>query len=135
MQWTAEPGFRECGPEDDLSATLASTYDARVELEPSLSSRLQGPFSTEQWPTGTVLTAVSEGETSVVIAERDSVLSCCIDLRNPQGADLNVFTWSVGDLVLTEITPSTEPQLLDYFRSPGEPLERAEEGSAIVPRR
>ena len=78
---------------------------------------------------------MSEGETSVVIAERDSVLSCCIDLRNPQGADLNVFTWSVGDLVLTEITPSTEPQLLDYFRSPGEPLERAEEGSAIVPRR
>ena len=40
---------------------------------------------------------------------------CCVDLALSEESDLNVFTWPVGDYMLTEITPLDEPRLLDYF--------------------
>ena len=30
-------------------------------------------------------------------------------------SELNLFTWQLGDLVLTEITPLDEPRLLGFF--------------------
>jgi len=34
----------------------------------------------------------------------------------PEDSGLQMFHWKVGELVLTEITPLQEPQLLQYFQ-------------------
>ena len=36
-------------------------------------------------------------------------------LAIPEDSDLNLFTWQVGDLVLTELTTRAEPSLLGFF--------------------
>ena len=112
--WTSDPGLRTCDTDDDVAGLLASALDQDVELDAEANGLLQGPFSDESWPTGTILAGLSDGQASVLIAERDEVVTCCLDLEAPAG-DLNVYSWPVGDVVLTEITPHTEPRLLGLF--------------------
>jgi hypothetical protein len=109
------PSLMACGAADRLDSRLASTYGEHVKLKASAAGVLHGPFSSKEWPTGTILTGFPEDRTAVLVAERISTLDCCLSPRLSQESGLNLFTWQVGDLVLAEITPLEEPKLLDCF--------------------
>jgi len=125
QMWTSDPGWRGCSLGEDVSSKFAGTYQQRIELEPEAAGILQGPFSSEQWPTGMILAGLAQGRTSIVVAERDSVQACCVDLQSAADTELNVFTWGIGDVVLTEITPLAEPGLLHLFAAYRAPEQRA----------
>jgi len=103
-----------CGPDDDLGATLAAAYGESVTLRPEASQMLSGPFASARWPTGTILRGAGDNP-AVLIAERDTTHRCCVLFELSEESELNLFTWQLGDLVLTEITPLDEPRLLGYF--------------------
>ena len=63
----------------------------------------------------TIFTGSSEDVTSVLVADRDTTLDCCVRMRLAADSGLNVFSWSLGDLALTEITQHVEPRLLPFF--------------------
>jgi hypothetical protein len=88
-----------------------------VCLKPDAAELLAGPFSSAEWPTGTLWTGPVEDGSPVLVADLDATHACCLALELPAGSPLNVFTWRVADLTLTEITPSREPRLLDCFES------------------
>lgn len=100
-----------CGEGDHLTELLENTYGPGVQLAPGAAQRLHGPFGSEEWPTGTILTGTIDGQMSLLIFESDRVLSCCADLQIPSESGLNAFTWFVGDVAYTEITPLEEPRL------------------------
>ena len=106
-----------CGEVDRLDHKLAAAYGEDVRLKPSAAGMLHGPYSSKEWPTGTVLAGFPEATTAVLVAERDATLSCCLDPYLAPESGLNSFTWRFGDIVVTEITPLEEPPLLDYFES------------------
>jgi hypothetical protein len=103
-----------CGPEDDLGATLAAAYGERVTVSPEASQMLHGPYGSSRWPTGSIYTG-SGANPSVLVAERDATHRCCVLFELSEQSELNLFTWQLGDLVLTEITPESEPSLLGFF--------------------
>ncbi len=105
-----------CDEQDRLAETLTRTYGEELQLEPGAAWMLRGPFSSPEWPTGTILTGVADEHTAVLVAERDSTLACCLRPELSEGSGLRMFTWRVGGLVLTEITPLGEPRLIDCFR-------------------
>lgn len=100
-----------CGEGDRLTELLEQTYGPGVRLAPGAAQRLHGPFGSVEWPTGTILTGTIDGQMSLLIFESDRVLSCCADLEVPRESGLNAFTWFVGDVAYTEITPLEEPRL------------------------
>lgn len=106
-----------CGEQDDLETTLASSHGESVRLTPEADRALYGPFSSSEWPTATVLTGYPGDATAVLIAESAATYSCCLRTELPEGCGLHVFTWQVGDLVLTEVTPLLEPRLLTLFEA------------------
>jgi hypothetical protein len=103
-----------CG-DDALTERLRATYGDDIALVPEAAGLLHGPFGSREWPTGTILTSTSDDLTSVVIADRETTLSCCMEVDIAESSGLNLFHWQVGDVVLTEITPHPEPRLLAYF--------------------
>lgn len=113
LAWSDEARPMACG--DELVAALDDTYGQRVALRPEAELVLHGPFASPEWPTGMILTAYPDEETAVLVAERDDTHRCCVLLQPPRERGLNVFTWRLGDLLLTEITPLPEPRLLDCF--------------------
>lgn len=104
-----------CSEADDLALQLAATYGGEIELRPDALGFLQGPFGSADLPTATILTGSSENHTSVLVAERGATLDCCLCMSLPPQSGLRMFTWQVGALVLTEITPLAEPRLLEFF--------------------
>jgi len=104
-----------CEENDELVARLRASYGPEVSLAAGASGLLHGPFASAEWPTATILTGSSEDLTTVLVAERDATLDCCVRLRLAESSGLNVFTWSVGDLALTEISPHDEPRFLQLF--------------------
>lgn len=108
-----------CPSPEELAAGLAATYQCCDDLivQPGAADVLEGPFDSTLWPGGTILTGDADGRTAVLIAERDTQHRCCVLPTLSEGSELEVFTWKVGDLVLTEVTPLSEPRLLDYFGS------------------
>jgi hypothetical protein len=104
-----------CGAGDFLAERLSETYGQPLALRPEAAGRLHGPFGSDEWPTGTIVTGTSEERTTVLVADRGETLDCCLRMRLSQGSGLKLFTWQVGDVVLTEITPLEEPRLLAYF--------------------
>ncbi len=104
-----------CPENDGLAESLRATYGSELELSPDAVGFLQGPFASADWPTATILTGFAEEHTSVLVAERDATLDCCLCMQLSEQSGLSVFTWKVGDLVLTEITPLSEPRLLQFF--------------------
>jgi len=104
-----------CGENDELLTRLRASYGPDVALRSEAAGLLHGPFASAEWPTGTILTASSENLTTVLVAERDATLDCCVRMRLAESSGLNVFTWSVGDLALTEISPHDEPRFLQLF--------------------
>jgi hypothetical protein len=104
-----------CGQGDDLAQRLSATYGQPLELRPEAAGLLHGPFGSQEWPTGTIVTGRAGGETSVLVADLGTTLECCVRMRLPEDSGLQLFTWQVGELVLTEITPSREPRLIAYF--------------------
>jgi hypothetical protein len=103
-----------CG-DDALNERLRATYGDEIALLPEADGLLHGPFGSREWPTGTILTSTSDELTSVVIAERETTLACCMEVELAESSGLRLFHWQVGDVVLTEITPHPEPRLLAYF--------------------
>ena len=104
-----------CSANDDLAERLVATYGSKIELRPDAVGFLQGPFASADWPTATILTGSTGEQTSVLVAERNATLDCCLCMNLPEQSGLRMFTWKVGELVLTEITPLAEPQLLELF--------------------
>jgi hypothetical protein len=104
-----------CGENDELLARLRASYGPEVALRSEAAGLLHGPFASVEWPTGTILTGTSEDLTTVLVAERNATLDCCVRMRLAESSGLNVFTWSVGDLALTEISPHDEPRFLQLF--------------------
>ena len=106
-----------CPSPEELAAGLAETYDCCRELRvsPHAAEVFEGPFDSTLWPGGTILTGAAEGQTAILIAELDTTHRCRVLPTLAQESGLQVFTWQVGDLVLTEVTPLSEPRLLDYF--------------------
>lgn len=104
-----------CDENDELLARLRASYGPDVALRSEAAGLLHGPFASAEWPTGTILTGTSEDLTTVLVAERDATLDCCVRMRLAESSGLNVFTWSVGDLALTEISPHDEPRFLQLF--------------------
>jgi hypothetical protein len=105
-----------CDDGDDLGARLAGIYGQPLELRPESAGLLHGPFGSDEWPTGTIVTGPAAGLTSVLVADRDATLACCVQMNLPDDSGLHLFTWQVGEVVLTEISPFAEPQLLHYFQ-------------------
>lgn len=113
--WTSDRNWNVCGSSDNLTDSLLASYGQELELKTEAANMLQGPFASQQWPTGTILTGFPDDETAVLIAESDSTHACCLEVALSDASDLRMFTRIVGDIVLTEITPLDEPRLLDYF--------------------
>lgn len=111
----ADRSLSVCGAGGELAGVIESSYGQRVNLRTEAEGRLQGPFASTQWPTGVILAGGSAEAPAVLVAERDSIHDCCLALQLPEDSHLKLFTWRVGDLVLTEITPLEEPRLLDSF--------------------
>jgi hypothetical protein len=104
-----------CDANDELLARLQASYGPDIALRSEAAGLLHGPFASAEWPTGTILTGTSEDLTTVLVAERDATLDCCVRMLLAESSGLNVFTWSVGDLALTEISPHDEPRFLQLF--------------------
>jgi hypothetical protein len=102
-----------CDEGDRLDERLEQTYGPGARLGPGAAGRLHGPFASPEWPTGTILTGSIGDQTSVLIAESDEALVCCTDIRVPEDSGLRVFTWRVGNVALTEVTPLGEPHLIE----------------------
>lgn len=115
VAWASDRSQRVCGIGDRLAGALLSNYGEDVQLRPGAEGRLQGPFGSSEWPTGMILTGSTDAVPAVLVAERHDQLTCCLNLELPPDSDLQVFTWRVGEMFLTEITPSAEPLLLDYI--------------------
>jgi hypothetical protein len=109
------PALQACGDEDRLAETLGATYGEEVRIRPGAAALLHGPFSSPEWPTGTILTGQADEQTAVIVAESHETLACCLSVELAEDSGLRFFTWRVGDLVLTEITPLEEPRLLEFF--------------------
>src|SRR6185503_15119432 len=106
-----------CGKSDFLAERLSETYGQPLALRPEAAGRLHGPFGSDEWPTATIVTGTSDGRTTVLVADRDETLACCVAIMQlPEDSGLNLITWQVGEVVLTEITPFAEPRLLTYFQ-------------------
>jgi hypothetical protein len=101
--------------DDEIVERLRATYGSNVDLRPDAAGFLQGPFASADLPTATIVTGFAGEHTSVVVAEQDTTLECCVCLILPEDSGLNLFRWQVGNVVLTEITPLEEPRLLEYF--------------------
>jgi len=106
-----------CPSPKGLADELSASYDCCEELrvDPNVTDLLEGPFDSAQWPGGTILTGRAGDSTAVLIADLDSTYRCCVRPQIPEEGELEVFTVRLGDLVLTEVTPLSEPHLLDYF--------------------
>jgi len=106
-----------CPSPEGLADELSASYDCCEELrvDPHVTDLLEGPFDSAQWPGGTILTGRAGDSTAVLIADLDSTYRCCVRPQIPEESELEVFTVRLGDLVLTEVTPLSEPRLLDYF--------------------
>jgi hypothetical protein len=105
-----------CGTSDFLAERMSATYGQPLELRPEAAGRLHGPFGSDEWPTATIVTGTSDERTAVLVADRDATLACCVRMQLPDDSGLHLFTWQVGAVVLTEITPFAEPRLLAYFQ-------------------
>jgi hypothetical protein len=110
-----EPALLACDDEDQLAETLGTTYGEEVRIRPGAAALLRGPFSSPEWPTGTILTGQADQQTAVLVAESHETLACCLSVQVPEDSGLRFFTWRLGDLVLTEITPLEEPRFLEFF--------------------
>ncbi len=115
-QRSPAPPPAACNAGDRLAESLTRSYGERIELRPEAAWMLHGPFSSPEWPTGTILTGFPEERTAVLVAERDSTLACCLRMTLPEDSGLRMFTWQVGNVVLTEITPLDEPRLIECFQ-------------------
>lgn len=107
----SEPESFTGGVED----TLASRCGAEIELPPDAASLLVGPFSSDEWPSGTVLAGYPDGPDEapvVIVAECADYQDCCIDLGAASALGLQHFSANVGGVALTEITPHAEPRML-----------------------
>jgi hypothetical protein len=104
-----------CGEADNLAERLSATYGQPLALRPEAAGRLHGPFGSDEWPTATIVTGTSDDRTAVLVADRGDTLACCVSLHLPEESGLRFFNLQVGDVVLTEITPLSEPRLLPYF--------------------
>jgi hypothetical protein len=104
-----------CGTGDRLAERLSATYGQPLVLRPESAGRLHGPFGSDEWPTATIVTGTSDDRTAVLVADRDATMACCVRMQLPEDSGLRFFTSQVGDIVLTEITPLSEPRLLAYF--------------------
>jgi hypothetical protein len=104
-----------CGLDDQLAERLSATYGQTLAIRPEAAGRLHGPFGSDEWPTATIVTGTSDDRTAVLVADRDATLACCVQIELPEGSGLHTFFLSVGEVVLTEITPLSEPRLLPYF--------------------
>lgn len=104
-----------CGQADQLAERLSATYGQPFALRPEAAGRLHGPFGSDEWPTATIVTGTSDDRTAVLVADRDATLACCVRMQLSEGSGLRLFISQVGEVVLTEITPLSEPRLLPYF--------------------
>lgn len=104
-----------CGASDNLAERMSATYGQAIALRPEAAGRLHGPFGSDEWPTGTIVTGTSDDRTAVLVADRDATLACCVRMHLPEDSGLRFFVLRVGEVVLTEITPLAEPRLLPYF--------------------
>jgi hypothetical protein len=112
-------GFEESAADDGLLATLERRYGQSVALSPLARRQLVGPLESREWPTATIFLAFprdGQGRLVVLVAESEAHFHCCIQPRDPGRGDLRSFTWMVGKLFLTEITPLSEPQLLQEIQ-------------------
>ncbi len=104
---------------DGLARLLASRYGTEFRLTPGADRSLFGPHSSEEWPSGMVLSGYPDGPEAlpvVLIAEDDSYHSCCVHAAASPESGLQVYTWRVGDVLLTELSPHDEPRFLESFR-------------------
>lgn len=105
----------------DLRQALASRYGEGFGMRPEAETLLDGPFVSTEWPSGMVLAGLPDGPDgppAVLIAEHESEARCCLRLAAPTDGTLSVFTWQIGDILLTEVTPRAEPGLLQLFYGP-----------------
>jgi len=86
-----------------------------LDLRPGAAELAHGPFVSEEWPTGQILTMTIEDQTVAVVVERGATLDCCVHPRLAEDSGLHCFTWTRGDLVLAEITPHAEPRMIEYL--------------------
>ena len=101
---------------DSLTASLKADLGAALRVD-SDANFFAGPFPLAEWRGGTVLAAFPEegGLPSVLIAESESTVRCCIDLIPPRDPGLHVFAWRIGSILLIEITERTEPSFMESF--------------------
>jgi hypothetical protein len=105
-----------CGHADQLAERMSATYGQELELRPEAAGLLHGPFGSDEWPTGMIVTGTSDERTAVLVADLGSTIDCCVQVEDmPEGSGLRLFNLQVGDVVFTEITPFGEPRLLRYF--------------------
>ncbi|MEX1025231.1 MAG: hypothetical protein WD226_09155 [Planctomycetota bacterium] len=106
---------RSGGASASVVRSLESRCGSSLELEPETARLLVGPFSSAEWPSGTMMAGYPDGPDEapvVIVAECSDFQSCCIDLGAVGARGLQHFSTEHGGVVLTEITPHAEPRLL-----------------------
>jgi hypothetical protein len=107
-----------CDESDRLAERLGEIYGESVEFKHRAAAQeLRGPFGSDEWPTGTIVTMTEDDHTVVLVADRRDTFDCCVAMDElPEGSGLQVFTWPMGELVFAEITPLNEPRMLTLFQ-------------------
>jgi hypothetical protein len=109
---TSPSGVAACTSPEELAQTFAGTS---LRMRPEAAARLHGPVASEEWPSGTVLFGYADGTPAIVVAEDEDRMRCCVRAELSSSSGLQVFTWRVGATLLTEVTPLSEPRLLQLF--------------------
>ena len=106
-----------CGAGDDLAATLASSHGGRRAPHPrgpTACSTGRTPPASGPPPRCSRAFRRTARRSSSPSVRRPTTAACAPS--SPPGRDLYVFTWQVGDLVLTEVTPPQRPAAPDPVR-------------------
>ena len=102
-----------CGFPHDLAQHFQDSLGQALFADATDELPIEGPFSTQRWPTATLLASPQQPEPILILVDTLA--------RDPQpaledGSPAHVFRRELGGLVLYEITPWDSPRTLDLFR-------------------
>ncbi|MCZ6597193.1 MAG: hypothetical protein O7B99_06130 [Planctomycetota bacterium] len=100
-----------------LAESLGRQYDQCLIVQPPDTAAFVGPFTSPEWPTATLFVAYSSdtGEPSLVAVDQN--VACGFPPRLPASSGLSFFQRSVGNVMVSEVTPLSEPRYLEAFQT------------------
>lgn len=102
-----------CNVPHDFELHFQDTYGQELFVDATGAMSLEGPFTSQRWPSTTILSSPQQPEPILILV--DAVTH---DPKPVLEADspAHLFRRELGSLVLYELSPWDKPQMLDLFR-------------------